>query len=469
LEVIMGISKKTKVEPFYTKPTDYGCLEAFRKGDKITKLSAFVFGLGNLMNKQIARGCIFLVLEIAYLIYMISFGFKSLVDFVTLGTQTQGEVYNEALGIYEYSMGDNSMLCLLYGVITIVLTFAAVFVGLISCKSAFCTQFRKEKGKKIPTFKDDLRSLKEENLHSLLLTAPLLGIIVFTIVPLIFMILIAFTSYDRNHQPPGNLFEWVGLQNFTSMFSMGGSLAATFWPVLGWTLIWAVFATFSNYVLGLMLALIINRKGTRAKGFWRFMFVLSVAVPQFVTLLSMRTIFNTNGPVNVMLREFGIIGATEAIPFFTDPTIAKITIILINIWIGVPYTMLSTTGILQNIPGELYEAAKIDGANAPTIFRKITLPYMLFVMTPNLITAFTGNINNFNVIYLLTGGGPESMDYYYAGKTDLLVTWLYKLTITQKDYNLGAVIGIMTFIILATISLITYRNTSSYKDEGAFQ
>jgi arabinogalactan oligomer/maltooligosaccharide transport system permease protein len=465
----MGISKKAKVEPFYTKPADYSCGQAFKKGDKITKLSLLIFGLGNLMNKQIARGAILLAMEIGYLAYMIVFGAGSLVDFITLGTVEQGQVYNEALGIYEYSKGDNSMLCLLYGVITIVLTLAIVFIGCISCKSAFCTQFRKEKGMKIPTFMDDLRSVREENLHSMLLAFPLLGIIVFTIVPLIFMILIAFTSYDRNHQPPGNLFEWVGLQNFTSMFSMGGSLAATFWPVLGWTIIWAVFATASNYILGLMLALLINRKGTRAKGFWRFMFVLSIAVPQFVTLLSMRTIFNTNGPINVMLRTFGLIGQTEAIPFFTDPTIAKITIICINIWIGVPYTMLSTTGILQNIPGELYEAAKIDGASTPTIFRKITLPYMLFVMTPNLITAFTGNINNFNVIFLLTGGGPESMDYYYAGKTDLLVTWLYKLTITQKDYNLGAVIGIMTFIILATISLITYRNTGSYKDEGAFQ
>ncbi len=465
----MGISKKEKVEPFYTKPADYSCAQAFKKGDMTTKLSLLVFGLGNLKNKQFARAIIFLALEIGYIAYMVAFGARSIVDFITLGTVEQGQVYNEALGIYEYSKGDNSMLCLLYGVITIVLTLAAIFVAFMSCKSAFCTQFRKEKGMKIPTFKDDLRSVREENLHSMLLAFPLLGIIVFTIVPLIFMILIAFTSYDRNHQPPGNLFEWVGLQNFASMFQMGGSLAATFWPVLGWTIIWAIFATVSNYVLGLMLALLINRKGTRAKGFWRFMFVLSIAVPQFVTLLSMRTIFNTNGPINVMLRTFGIIGATEAVPFFTDPTIAKITIILINIWIGVPYTMLSTTGILQNIPGELYEAAKIDGASAPIIFRKITLPYMLFVMTPNLITAFTGNINNFNVIFLLTGGGPESMDYYYAGKTDLLVTWLYKLTITQKDYNLGAVIGIMTFVILATISLITYRNTGSYKDEGAFQ
>ena len=373
------------------------------------------------------------------------------------------------LGIYTYAKGDNSMLCLLYGVITILLTLAAIFAAFMSCKSAYCTELRKQRGLKVPSFKDDVHSIVEENLHVAFLTLPLIGIIVFTIVPLVFMILIAFTNYDHSHQPPGNLFDWVGLQNFVDLFAGSGALAKTFWPVLGWTLIWAVFATLTTYVGGLLLALLINRQGTKAKGFWRFMFVLSVAVPQFVTLLSMKTVFNENGAANVILRALGIIGATESVPFFTDPLIAKITIICINIWIGVPYTMLSTTGILQNIPGELYEAAKIDGATAPIIFRKITLPYMLFVMTPNLITAFTGNINNFNVIFLLTGGGPESIDYYYAGHTDLLVTWLYRLTITQKDYNLGSVIGILTFIILAVVSLITFRNTASYKDEGAFQ
>ena len=451
----MDISKKTSPE--------------LKNRDVLYRLSFLIFGLGNLINGQIARGGILLGIEIAYIVYMVKFGVGAIADFITLGTVEQGQVYNEALGIYEYSKGDNSMLCLLYGVITIVLTVAVIIVARASYKSALCTQLRKERGMKIPTIKDDVRSLKEENLHSILLAFPLLGIIVFTVIPLIFMILIAFTSYDRNHQPPGNLFDWVGLDNFQAMFAMGGSLAATFWPVLGWTILWAFLATVTNYILGLLLALLINRKGTRAKGFWRFMFVLSIAAPQFVTLLSMRTIFNTNGPINVILRTFGFIGPTDAIPFLTDPTLAKITIILINIWIGVPYTLLSTTGILQNIPGELYEAAKIDGAGTSVIFRKITLPYMLFVMTPNLITAFTGNINNFNVIYLLTNGGPESMEYYYAGKTDLLVTWLYKLTITRKDYNLGAVIGIMTFLILATISLLTYRNTGSYKDEGAFQ
>jgi arabinogalactan oligomer/maltooligosaccharide transport system permease protein len=285
----------------------------------------------------------------------------------------------------------------------------------------------------------------------------------------VYTILVAFTNYDRTHQPPGNLFDWVGLDNFFAFFSSSGRLGGTFWPVLGWTLIWAVVATVTCYVGGLILALLINRKGTRCKGFWRFMFVISIAVPQFVTLLSMKTIFADDGPLNVILRDIGLLGANETIFWFTDPTLARLVIIVVNFWIGVPYTMLSTTGILQNIPGELYEAAKIDGANAVTIFWKITLPYMIFVMTPNLITSFTGNINNFNVIFLLSGGGPDNVNYYFAGDTDLLVTWLYKLTINQKDYNLGAVIGILTFVVLATVSLVTYRNTASYKDEGAFQ
>lgn len=465
----MGALKKKNTQTTSGRPRDTSVGEAIVKGNAITKGSLFVFGLGNILNKQFVRGFLFLAVEIAYIFYMVMFGIRSIGNFITLGTKEQGQSYNEALGIYEYTAGDNSMLFLLYGVITIVLTLAVIFIACMSAKSAYCTQLRKERGMHLPTFKDDLLSFREENIHVGLMALPIIGIIIFTIVPLVFMILIAFTSYDHEHQPPGNLFSWVGFDNFKSMLGEGSKLAATFWPVLSWTIIWAVFATFSCFILGIILALLINRKGTRIKGFWRFMFVLSIAVPQFVSLLSMRTIFNANGPVNVLLREFGMIGATESVPFFTDPTLAKITIICINLWIGIPFTMLSTTGILQNIPAELYEAAKIDGANAFVIFRKITIPYIVFIMTPNLITSFTGNINNFNVIYLLSGGGPDTLDYYYAGKTDLLVTWLYRLTITQKDYNLGAVIGILVFIILATLSLLTYRHTGSYKDEGAFQ
>ena len=463
----MGIFNKKKTERRISKPSSATIGQCWAKGNAVTKASLFVFGLGNLLNKQIARGLAFLAIEVAYIYYMITFGIAALGDMVTLGTKMQEEVWNDELGIYQYVIGDNSMLCLLFGVTTIMLTIAVVFFACMSLKSAFATQFRKEKGMKVPTFRDDLHSVKEENLHVVMMAFPIVGVLVFTIVPLIYTILVAFTNYDRDHQPPGNLFDWVGLDNFAAFFATSGKLAGTFWPVLGWTIIWAIFATVTCYVGGLVLALLINRKGTRIKGFWRFMFVISIAVPQFVTLLSMKTIFAGGGPINVFLEQQGIIDGP--IYFFTDPTLAKIVIICINFWIGVPFTMLSTTGILQNIPGELYEAAKIDGANAFTIFWKITMPYMIFVMTPNLITSFTGNINNFNVIYLLSGGGPTNVDYYFAGDTDLLVTWLYKLTLEQKDYNLGAVIGILTFIVLATVSLVTYRNTASYKDEGAFQ
>jgi arabinogalactan oligomer/maltooligosaccharide transport system permease protein len=171
--------------------------------------------------------------------------------------------------------------------------------------------------------------------------------------------------------------------------------------------------------------------------------------------------------MNILLRNIGLLAANQSLPFFQDPMWARCTVIIINLWVGIPYTMIQVTGILQNIPAELYESAKVDGANAFTIFFKITLPYMLFVTTPYLISTFMGNINNFNVIYLLSGGDPTPVGYT-AGKTDLLVTWLYKLTVDQQYYNWGAVIGILTFIVLAVVSLVTYQNSNSYKDEEGF-
>lgn len=262
------------------------------------------------------------------------------------------------------------------------------------------------------------------------------------------------------------LFDWVGLANFKKVLSFSDSIGQTFWSVLGWTLIWAVFATGLNYILGMLLALLINRKGTRFKSFWRFCFILSIAVPQFVSLLIMKTMLQPSGAVNTLLMNMGVIN--KALPFFTSATWARVTVIVINLWVGIPYTMMQVTGILQNIPEELYEAAKVDGANAFVIFFKITLPYMLFVTMPYLIMTFTGNVNNFNVIYLLSGGDPTPVGMT-AGKTDLLVTWLYKLTIDRQYYNIGAVIGILTFVVLSIVSLVTYRNSGSYKDEEGFQ
>jgi arabinogalactan oligomer/maltooligosaccharide transport system permease protein len=216
------------------------------------------------------------------------------------------------------------------------------------------------------------------------------------------------------------------------------------------------------------MALIINRRTTRLKGLWRTVLSLTIAIPQFVSLLVIRTMFQDEGIVNTSLQAMGFLAKGETLPFFTNVTWARVLIIVINLWVGIPYTVMQVTGILQNIPAEQYEAARIDGANVVQQFMNITLPYMIFVLTPYIITSFTGNINNFNIIYLLSGGNPTSVGDS-AGQTDLLVTWLYKLSVDKQQYNMGAVIGILTFVVLAAVSLITYRNSGSYKDEEGFK
>ena len=198
--------------------------------------------------------------------------------------------------------------------------------------------------------------------------------------------------------------------------------------------------------------------------------MVAIAVPQFVTLLLMQKILDNDGILNAVLGT-RILWLTDQRYFALLP---RLMIILVNIWIGVPYTLLMCSGILMNIPADYYEAARIDGAGVVRIFFDITLPYMLHITTPYLITQFVGNINNFNVIWLLTGGGPVDNVHYGGGSqaqsTDLLVTWLYRLTTDQNPkYNVASVIGIVIFVISALLSLITYNKSASAKGEDAFQ
>ncbi len=441
-------------------------LTSFTKGDFLTKLSLFILGAGNLFRGQILKGLLFLITEIAYLYYMFSFGFSAISKLGNLGTVEQGWIFDEEKGMDILVQGDNSMLILLYGIFAIFITLAFLILLKSSVVQSYQLEQDIRKGRKPLSFYREIAEYTDSKLHKTLLFLPVAGIVIFTVLPLVFMILIAFTNFDRNHQPPGNLFTWIGLDNFKAMLSSGSVLGKTFFPVLGWTLFWATLATALNYILGMLLAMLINKKGIKLKGFYRTLFILSIAIPQFVSLLVMRNILDDDGPLNVLLKNAGII--SQYIPFLTNTTLARITVIVINLWIGIPYTMLITTGILMNIPEDLYESAKIDGATPVTQYFRITLPYVFFVTAPYLITQFIGNINNFNIIYFLTGGGPATLDYYQAGKTDLLVTWLYKLTVNSKDYSYASTIGILVFIISAVFSLIAYRRTSSYKNEEEF-
>lgn len=447
--------------------TPYTCTKAITEGGLETKLSMLVMGLGNFVHGQKIKGLLYLSIEVAYIVFMIVNGIGFLGMLGSLGSTPQKEVWDEATQVYLYVKGDQSVLILLYGVATVLLSILMFLVWRGTLRSAYKAECLAREEKHINTFVEDLKSLLHENLHRLFMTPPMVFICGFTILPLIFMICMAFTNYSKigNHLM---LFDWVGLENFKALFDANSILGSTFWSVLVWTLVWAFFATFTNYIFGMILAIVINRKDTKFKGFWRFCFVLSCAVPMFVSLLIMRTMLQPEGAINVLLRNLGWIAQDVSLPFFTDPTWARVTVIVVNIWVGVPYTLLQLTGVLQNIPADIYEAAKVDGANAIQIFFKITLPYMLYVTTPYLIVTFTGNVNNFNIIYLLSGGDPVVDLSSTAGSTDLLVTWLYKLTVDKQYYNVGAVIGILTFIILAVGALFTYRRSKSYKEEGGF-
>lgn len=449
----------------------------FKNGDWKTRTSFFIMGFGSLARGQILRGLLFLLMEIVFIGYMVLAGVKWVAQLPQLGVQGPVKEYDPIFDQYTTVYHDNSFKILLYGVLTIFFAIAVIYTWRINVKQNQIAEKILASGKKLKSGKDDLRSLVDDQFHKTLLSLPLFGIVVFTVMPIIFMILVAFTNYDSiNDGYINNLFDWVGWDNWNTMLSWGeGNVryGATMGEILTWTLIWAFFATFSNYFLGMGVAMVINKKGIKFKKFWRTCLVLTIAIPQFISLLYVSKMFAPNGLINGFLMNMKWI--EKPLPFWTDATWARITVIIINIWIGIPHLMLMATGILMNIPADLYESAKVDGAGVWKQYTKITLPYMLFVTGPYLLTSFIGNMNNFNVIYLLTGGGPSNVDAAGVlgapGETDLLITWLFKMVTTSEPaaYNLASVIGIIVFVVVAGISLIVYNVMPSTRNEEDFQ
>ena len=451
-------------------------VSTFKNGDAPTRVSYVIMGFGNLCRGQILRGLLFLLFEIVFIGYMVLTGWHWMSMLPSLGLRGPEKTLDPILDVYVTTYHDNSFKILLYGVLTMFFIVAFLYTWRLNIKQNKLAMQILKSGKKLKSGKEDLRSLVDDQFHKTLLALPLTGIIIFTVLPIVFMILVAFTNYDGTHDGyANNLFTWVGLDNFNTMFGWSSgnkTYSAAFGEILTWTLIWAFFATFTNYFLGMLVAMLINKKGIKVKKLWRTILVMTIAVPQFISLLYVSKMFAKNGIVNGFLMSMGWI--QQALPFWEDPTWARITVIIINIWIGIPYLMLITTGILMNIPADLYESSRIDGANAWQQYTRITLPYMLFVTGPYLLTSFTGNMNNFNVIYLLTGGAPTNAAASSAagtvGHTDLLITWLFKITTgAESQYYLASVVGILVFVVVALISLIVYNVLPSIKNEEDFQ
>lgn len=423
---------------------------------KNVKLSMCLMGLGQLFYGQIGKGLLYFSVFVLAVIYFVYRGFSDFIGLFTLGTKEA----NTWLGVE----GDNSVVMLLMGILSVIAIIFLIVCYVSNIKDAYATQKICEKGGRPSTFREDLKQLLDKKFYKTVLFLPILGVCVFNILPIIFMIAIAFTNYGGSIVPP-KLVDWVGFDNFVSLATLS-QFAPTFVRILGWNLVWALISTALNYFAGLGLALLLNKECVKGKALWRAFPMLAYAVPGFITLLGFKFMFSYGGPINQIITDMG----HQAIGFLDIDAkwMARGIGIAVNAWISIPSIMLLATGILSNMDASQLESAKIDGASRFQQFRHITLPFVLFSTTPVLISQFIGNFNNFGIFFFLRGGLYID-NYFLASDTDLLINWLYNLSINNNYYNIGATISLVIFLITSLISLLIYTNSSSYREEDTFR
>lgn len=420
------------------------------------KLSIVIMGGGQFKYGAIGKGILFFLIELSVLYYFITRGFADIAGFFTLGTQ-KGDAW---LGV----AGDNSVIMLLMGIFAWLVLAAFLYLYAMNIGDAYRMQKSREQGRRILTFREEVMQLRDKKFYITVLILPVTGVFIFNVLPIIFMILIAFTNYGGTVVPP-ELVDWVGFSNFAKLLSLS-QFAPTFVKILGWNLLWAVTATALNYFAGLGLALLLDKDCVKGKALWRMFPVLAYAIPGFITLLAFKFMFSYGGPINQLITAGGgiAIGFLDLDAKWT----ARLIGILVNCWISAPSIMLLATGILSNRDVSLYEAARIDGAGKWKQFLRLTMPFVLFSTLPVLIGQFVGNFNNFGIFYFLRGG--LYLDgYFLASDTDLLINWLYNLSINNNYYCLGAAISLVIFVITSAISLTVYIKSPSYREEDTFR
>ena len=423
--------------------------------EKKVRVTAILFmGLGHILYfKEYLKGSIYALIELVTLC-LIPFWANKIYGLITLGSP------HPELPVKQR---DNSMFMMIDGILVIAVLLIVIAVYVVSVKGAMAE------------YKEFCRngSLNSKKAFISGKAFPIAGLapalilmLVFVVVPLVFSACVAFTNYaSPEHIPPNNLVDWVGFTNFTDMFGGNAAWTGAFGRVAVWTLIWAVLATATCFFGGFVLAAVLNECRIRIKPVFRSIFILPYAVPAIVSMLVWKNLLNGSfGIVNRTLMEIGLIN--NPIPWLSDAGLCRFICVLVNLWAGFSYFMLLTMGNMTAISGDIYEAAKIDGASPLYMFRKITFPLVLFQTMPLIIMGFTHNINNFGAIYFLTSGLHEAADSAVtsAGSTDILVTWIYNLTMDLQKYNYAAVLAVVIFVVMAPFAILSFRQTKSYKE-----
>ncbi len=253
----------------------------------------------------------------------------------------------------------------------------------------------------------------------------------------------------------------VGLDNFKQMFT-DARISKLFLGSLGWTFAFAILSVLTTFALGLLIAVIFNDERIKGRTFYRAMFILPYAFPGFLAALVWKGMLN---------RQFGFINEVllngNAVNWLGDGNLAKLSILGVNLWLGFPYMFLVCTGALQAIPGELTEAGIMDGAGPIKRFFNVTLPILMVSVAPLLIASFAFNFNNFSLIYMLTGGGPNYPGApILVGETDILISMVYAISFEggNKQYGLAAALSIIIFVVVGFISWLGFRQTRKLEE-----
>ena len=422
---------------------------------KATLLSLLPGG-GQFYNKQVFKGILFLGIFLVFLFQLFNSGFDAIYGLITLGTTPRD---------------DHSLFLLIEGVLQLLLIFIfLVFYGVQIYDANRVAKIGIINPDKVNRSIKDILMNVYENGFPYLLTIPAYIMMIFAIIfPVVVTFLLVFTNYDFRHIPPATLIDWTGLDTFQSIFTLS-TYRETFVTVFTWTVIWTLAATTLQISLGIFTAMVMNQPFIKFKRLFGVILLLPWAVPAFITILTFSNMFNPSaGAINTQVIPF----INNLLPFVdipslswkTDPFWTKVALISIQGWLGYPYIYVLTTSILQSIPGEWYEAASIDGANAIQKFRSITFPQILSVAAPIFITQYTGNFNNFSMIYLFNEGGPGSVGNN-AGSTDILISWVYKLTTGQSpQYNVSSAITLIISAVVIVISLIIFSRSNAFQME----
>lgn len=429
------------------KISEEGITPEKKKAGLYALASAAVAGLGYVLQKNFIKGFAYIAIELAFILLFALWGGKAIGGFITLGTTP---------------MKDHSLVLMVYGILALIILGAFICFWASNITGTYRSTLKLLRGEsEKQTFKKAFKSWLHDRTALLFLAPGLVAVALGILLPLLFSILIAFTDYDAGHQPPLHILNWIGLKNFNELLVLG-QYSKTFFGILGWTVIWTVCSSVFPYALGILLAVLLNNPRLRGKKIFKFIYILPWAIPGYISLLVLQSMFDTGyGLINQLLALVGIPG----VPWLTSTTPARVALILVSIWTGFSFPMMLSENIIKNIPKEVTEAARLDGASSSRIFFSIVFPYLMFSISPIFIMGIAGAFNNFNTIFLITGGYPLNLNYQSAGSTDILITWLFRLTVTNNKYNYGAAISLILFIFIAIFSIFNLRKTRAFNEE----